>query len=157
LTQAEPVPVNKFSAGDTVYLYYMISGTMQENPGSDTLLPQLSLIDPSGEEVNTFQNRNIYNSSNVFYGNSVFTESGYLVVLEVTSATTEGNWTLNAYNSNTLIFTEGFVVEKEASPSPTVPEFPAHFIEITLVASMILVLSAVIIAKKRITSLSEDS
>jgi len=36
-----------------------------------------------------------------------------------------------------------------ASPTPTVPEFPALLIGITLVVSMIIVLSAVIIAKKR--------
>jgi hypothetical protein len=35
------------------------------------------------------------------------------------------------------------------SPSPTVPEFPAQLLGITLVASMIAVLSAVIIAKKK--------
>ena len=38
-----------------------------------------------------------------------------------------------------------------ASPSPTIPEFPAQLLIITLVVFMITGLSAVIIAKKRIT------
>jgi hypothetical protein len=37
------------------------------------------------------------------------------------------------------------------SPSPTVPEFPAQMLEITLVVSLIIILSAVIVAKKRIS------
>jgi hypothetical protein len=37
------------------------------------------------------------------------------------------------------------------SPSPTIPEFPDQLIGITLVVSIIIVLTAVIVAKKRIT------
>jgi glucose dehydrogenase len=39
-----------------------------------------------------------------------------------------------------------------ASPSPTVPEFPAQLLGITLVVSMIIVLSTVILTKKRTTA-----
>jgi hypothetical protein len=45
-----------------------------------------------------------------------------------------------------IVFTTTF-----PSPSPTVSKFPVQLLGITLVASMIIVLSAVIIAKKRIT------
>jgi Carboxypeptidase regulatory-like domain len=38
-----------------------------------------------------------------------------------------------------------------SSPSPAVPEFSAQFLEIALVVSMIIVLSAVIVARKRIS------
>jgi hypothetical protein len=57
--------------------------------------------------------------------------------------------TLTPTSTPTPIPTATPTPTKAASPSPTVPEFPAQLIGITLVASMIVVLAAFIIAKKK--------
>jgi hypothetical protein len=63
---------------------------------------------------------------------------------EYAYVTNEGSGTVSVINTSTNTV-------PTVSPSPTVPEFPAQLLIITMVVFTIIVLSVVIIAKNRIT------
>ena len=141
----------------------MSSVTIATNKSADTTGVSFTVIGESG--TTGFSNITIPKSA-VPYGitptiyidsqqasNQGFTQdSKNYYVWYTTSFSTHGVSIGFSTHGVSIVFTK-----TSPSPSPTVPEFPAQLLGITLVASMIAVLSAVIIAKKKQPSSSFNS
>jgi flagellar basal body-associated protein FliL len=138
--QDEPITANKFNTGETVYLYFNISWTsIQEYEQTWRETFKISLVDPSGAEVNTFSTMVL---DQVYYEYGC-ESSAFLEVLDITSTTKNGRWKLNWYDGNTLLFREEFVVgEEQAGPSPS----PGQQTPLDTLVPLIAVIIAIIIA-----------
>ncbi len=112
--QKQPIPANKFDTGETVYLYFKITWTGIEEYEQTWENFKISLIDPSGAEVNTFATTTMHQ---LIFNPPGCLNSAFLEVLNVTSTTKNGTWKLKWYNGDTVLFTEEFVVgEEQAGP-----------------------------------------
>lgn len=121
-SENEPITATSFGAGDTVYLYFVISGTSsQQYPPSGLTDILFYLANPNGEEVSTFHIQGDTFVKTSIDASGDWTITLFIEVTEVVDDTNDGKWTINGYDENGLLVNEEFTVEQEQEPEPAPP------------------------------------
>jgi hypothetical protein len=125
--EKQPIPVNEFHSGDTVYLYFKAQDSISSQSGVSSKI-DFRLTNPNGEIVNNYAVREFTGSEiNVINGGTSSTiETSFLKVLEVSSDTEFGTWAISGYSGNSQLFSQNFVVSKSqsATTQPTAQSQP---------------------------------
>jgi hypothetical protein len=164
LSSIETVPVfaSTFYVGNTVYLYYTVedSRAVDLSNDRDFLSNSISftLTDPSGLIGDNFFTRSLASESRTRVqatdsSPSKTIESAFLEVMNVTSITQNGLWTISGSYEDKSLFTQQFVVDtSRIAPSPsgnliltTNPtSTDVNYAAITVIALVLTILAALI-------------
>ena len=162
-TETVPVLASTFLNGNTVYLYYTVEDTRNVDLSNKTDLISnnidFTLTGPSGSIVDNFLTRSIASQNRTLVpatdsSPSKTIESAFLVVMNVTASTQNGEWTISGSYEDKPLFNQQFVVDTTRTAPPfnlpsTTDNSGALFAIIVLAIFAIVITFIVIGIRKR--------